>query len=254
MLRSTAALLVAHPGAGCTLVITMLDSIPWFVAGEFILVTVFTLIMLSAAIRLSTSGWGIILAWLLLLSVLAYLGFYQETDALPPRFTMVLFIPLLSVIYIFNSQREKQWVDQANIPLLVLIHVVRIPVELILYQLFEYGTIPELMTFAGRNFDILAGITAPLIYYFGYKKWVLSRSVVIGWHIVSLLLLANIVIHAILSIPFPLQQLAFDQPNIAVLTFPFVLLPGFVVPAVLFSHLIALRHEWKKKLNPANLS
>ncbi|WKN45023.1 hypothetical protein [Tunicatimonas pelagia] len=222
----------------------MLDSIPWFVAGEFILVAGFTLIMLNAAIRLSASGWITALAWLMLLSVLAFSGFYQNTDSVPPRFTMVLLIPLLTIVYVFNSQR----VHEANIPPLVLIHVVRVPVELILYQLFVYGTIPELMTFAGRNFDILAGITAPFIYYFGYKKRVLSRSLIIGWHIISLLLLGNIVIHAILSIPSPLQQLAFNQPNIAVLTFPFVLLPGVVVPAVLFSHLVALRYEWNKEI------
>ncbi|MGB3586367.1 MAG: hypothetical protein WBA23_07510 [Tunicatimonas sp.] len=231
----------------------MLDSIPWFVAGEFILVTGFTLIMLNTAIRLSKGKWVIIIAWLLLLSVLAFSGFYQKTNAIPPRFTMVLFIPLFTIIYILNSQRGKRWFERANIPLLILIHVVRIPVELILYQLFEYGTIPELMTFAGRNFDILAGLTAPFVYYFGYKKKVLSRSVIIGWHVISLLLLANIVVHAILSIPFPLQQIAFDQPNIAVLTFPFVWLPGIVVPVVLFTHLVALRYEWRKKPNPESL-
>jgi len=35
--------------------------------------------------------------------------------------------------------------------------------------------------------------------------------------------------------------LAFDQPNIAVLYFPFSWLPTYVVPVVLFCHLAALR-------------
>lgn len=224
----------------CTI---MLEYVPWFVAGEFILVTGLTLIILNAAIRLSTSGWMIILGWLAPLSVLAFSGFYQETSTMPPRFVMVPIIPLLTIAYIFLSDRGKQWLASANIPRLTLLHVVRIPVELILYQLFIYGAIPELMTFAGRNFDILAGITAPLIYYFGYKRRLLSRPIIIAWNIVALLLLANIVIHAILSVPSPFQQLALNQPNVVVLTFPFVLLPGFVVPAVLFSHLAVLSYE-----------
>ena len=37
------------------------------------------------------------------------------------------------------------------------------------------------------------------------------------------------------------QQLAFEQPNIAVLRFPYVLLPGIVVPLVGLSHLLHLK-------------
>jgi hypothetical protein len=52
--------------------------------------------------------------------------------------------------------------------------------------------------------------------------------------------LFNIVLTAILSAPLPIQQLAFEQPNIAVLYFPFTFLPGFIVPIVLFSHLVVI--------------
>ncbi|MEM9987092.1 MAG: hypothetical protein AAF804_18515, partial [Bacteroidota bacterium] len=47
---------------------------------------------------------------------------------------------------------------------------------------------------------------------------------------------------AILSAPLPFQQLAFEQPNVAVLRFPYVLLPGVVVPLVLLSHLLSLKY------------
>jgi hypothetical protein len=53
--------------------------------------------------------------------------------------------------------------------------------------------------------------------------------------------LFNIVLTAILPAPLPIQQLAFDQPKIAVMYFPFVYLPGFIVPIVLFSHLVSLK-------------
>ncbi|MEM9831987.1 MAG: hypothetical protein AAF944_15205 [Bacteroidota bacterium] len=226
----------------------MLDSVPWFVAGEFILVALLTLGLFHRAIRISKTGWVLISLWVALQSGFAYVGFYQKTDMLPPRFILVLLPAILVIAFLFRSNRGKRWIASADVPQLTLLHIVRIPVELILYQLFVYGTIPELMTFAGRNFDILAGITAPLVYYFGYQKQWLSRSFIISWHIISLLLLGNIVVHAILSIPSPFQQLAFDQPNIAILTFPFVLLPGLVVPIVLFSHLIALSLERNPKI------
>jgi len=103
------------------------------------------------------------------------------------------------------------------------------------------------MTFSGRNFDILAGITAPIIYFVCFRDSAISnRLLLLIWNFISLLLLLNIVINAILSLPFPFQQFAFDQPNIAVLYFPFTWLPSCIVMAVLFSHLIAISRLAKK--------
>ena len=43
------------------------------------------------------------------------------------------------------------------------------------------------------------------------------------------------------------QQFAFDQPNLAILQFPFSWLACCVVPLVLFSHLVCLSFLFKKK-------
>jgi hypothetical protein len=123
----------------------------------------------------------------------------------------------------------------------VLLHTVRIPVELVLFWLSEHGVIPRLLTFEGRNFDIFSGLTAPLIYYFGFIRPKLGKGVLITWNIICLVLLVNVVTHAILSLPTPFQKFAFDRPNVAVLYFPYIWLPACVVPLVLFSHLAILR-------------
>jgi hypothetical protein len=72
------------------------------------------------------------------------------------------------------------------------------------------------------------------------KKNIKGRLILI-WNILCLGLLINILANALLSAPFPFQQFAFDQPNIAILYFPFNLLPTFVVPLVLLAHLAAIR-------------
>lgn len=102
------------------------------------------------------------------------------------------------------------------------------------------------MTFEGSNFDMLSGLSAPVIYYFGYIKKNLNKRIILIWNVICLGLLINIVITAILSSPFPFQQFAFDQPNIAVLYFPFIWLPCCIVPLVLLSHLAAIRQLLKK--------
>jgi hypothetical protein len=116
-----------------------------------------------------------------------------------------------------------------------------VPVEIVLLWLFLHHTIPQLMTFEGRNFDIVSGITAPLIFYFSFRKKWLGRKTLLAWNIICLGLLANIVRYAILSAPFPFQKFAFDQPNVAVLYFPFIWLPCCIVPLVLLSHLASIR-------------
>jgi hypothetical protein len=70
---------------------------------------------------------------------------------------------------------------------------------------------------------------------------------ILVWNFICLALLANIVINALLSTPFPFQQFAFDQPNIAILYFPFNWLPTFIVPVVLFGHLLSIRRLMKRE-------
>jgi hypothetical protein len=97
------------------------------------------------------------------------------------------------------------------------------------------------MTFEGRNFDILSGITAPIIAYWCFKSQKPKYKILLLWNFICLGLLINIVINGLLSAPLPFQQFAFDQPNVALMYFPFVWLPCCVVPIVLISHLASIR-------------
>jgi cytochrome c biogenesis factor len=97
------------------------------------------------------------------------------------------------------------------------------------------------MTFEGRNFDILSGISAPFIAYFGFNKRTLSRKTLLVWNVVCLALVLQVVVTGILSAPSAIQQFSFDQPNYAILIFPFVWLPGIVVPIVIFGHLTSIK-------------
>ena len=103
------------------------------------------------------------------------------------------------------------------------------------------------MTFEGKNFDILSGLSAPFVFYYAFIKRTISRKLLIAWNLICLALVMNVVTHGILAAPSVLQKIAFEQPNMAVLYFPFIWLPAFVVPVVIFSHLVCLRHLLLKK-------
>lgn len=155
--------------------------------------------------------------------------------------------PILVIILLFATSKGRQFFDSLPLKNITYLNIVRIPVEIILFWLFINKAIPELMTFEGRNFDILAGISAPVMAYLVFTKKKLNRNALLIWNFICLGLLLNIVINALLSAPFPLQQFAFDQPNIAILNFPFSWLPTFVVPIVLFGHLVSIRQLIKNQ-------
>jgi hypothetical protein len=178
----------------------------------------------------------IIFFWLAAISVLSVNRFFTVTDGFPPRFALVIGLPSLIIAALFVTSGGKKFISVLDQKNLILLHSVRVPVELILYWLFLNKAVPQLMTFEAGNLDIISGVTAPIVYYFYLNKKI-GNKLLLLWNILCLLLLFNIVARAILSAPSPFQKLAFDQPNIAVLYFPFVFLPACIVPLVLFSHL-----------------
>jgi hypothetical protein len=100
--------------------------------------------------------------------------------------------------------------------------------------------VPKVMTFEGWNFDVISGLTAPLVAFFAFRNCQTNRPLLVAWNLAALALLTNVVVIAIFSLPSPIQKLGFEQPNIAVAYIPFIWLPALIVPIVLFSHLAAL--------------
>jgi hypothetical protein len=232
----------------------MLLTIPMFVAIIFVATVLLTLLLF---VRSATKNKNLVLytcvGWLALQGVIADKGFYLDTSTMPPRFALAIVPALLAIILLFATKGGRRFIDHIDLRAVTLVSIVRIPVEVVLYWLFVNKAVPQLMTFTGRNFDIISGITAPVAYFVCFKRSnVSNKNLLLLWNVVSLGLLLNIVVNAVLSAPFPFQQFAFDQPNIAIFYFPFVWLPSFIVMVVLFSHLVSLRRLIKNKnLRPA---
>jgi hypothetical protein len=180
--------------------------------------------------------------WMMFQAILAISGFYLNTDTIPPRIFLFGPLPAVVLIAIYFISARTTVVENLPLKLLTVIHTIRIPVELVLAWLFAAGLVPEVMTFHGSNFDIVSGITAPIIAYYAFRKDRVNTKLLVVWNIICLLLLFKIVITAVLCVPSPIQKLAFDQPNIAILYFPYIWLPTVVVPIVLFCHLASF---WK---------
>jgi hypothetical protein len=214
---------------------------PW-VSILFVATTLLTCGLLVRLIRnagLAMLPWLLgIVGWLAVQAMAARAGFYQQLEHMPPRLVVFGILPsVVLIVYWLASARGRVVSSRLSIADLTGLSVVRVPVEIVLYALAGHHLVPTLMTFEGLNFDILSGLTAPLVAYAYQRNW-LGRGGMLMWHTVAFCLLIIIVVLALLSAPTPLQQLAFEQPNVAVVQFPFVWLPVFVVPAVAFTHVV----------------
>lgn len=155
-------------------------------------------------------------------------------------------IIFLSFLFLTHISKQVKIV-QIKPQYLTLIHTIRIPVELGLYSLYLDKKVPVIMTFEGWNYDILFAISAFIMWFIIYVlKFTINKKLIIAWNIIGLIFVAIIVTIAILASPLPIQQLAFDQPNIAVLELPFCFLPTCIVPLVVVSHVMSLKHLMRK--------
>lgn len=229
-----------------------MENLPLYISIIFGLTTMLTVWLFYKSAQHSKATLIILLTWLALQAFIGLTDFYTVTNTLPPRLIFLVLPALLFIAALFIVPKGRQYIDSLDLKALTILHIIRIPVELVLLWLAVNKTVPVLMTFEGRNFDILSGLTAPLIFYFGFIKKQLHWKLILIWNYICLALLINIVVNAILSAPFPLQQFAFDQPNIAVLYFPFNWLPSCVVPIVFLSHLAAIRQLWYAGRNKTN--
>lgn len=225
----------------------MIEGLPLYVPVVFLLTTLATVWFLLAAAKsvgrdLFSYKLLVFLLpfWLLLTGFLATTPFYRDVEAMPPRVFLYGVWPAVGLVIVYFVFFRQTVVEKLSIKQLTLLHTVRFPVELVLLWLYQAGQVPQLMTFEGWNFDILSGITAPIVYFLAFRNGGVNRTLLITWNVIALGLLANIVTLAVLSFQGPMQRLAFDQPNVGVTFLPYIWLPAIIVPIVLFSHLASL--------------
>ena len=218
-----------------------MNNIPYYVYFTFLVTLFATIYIFFRATSQSKLFVVIISAWIFIQTILGYFGFYSDSLSKFPKVQFILLPQIIFILIKFITPNGKKFIGSLNLKTLSFLHIVRLPVEIVLYWLFVFKTVPESMTFEGRNLDVFSGLTAPIIYYFGFVKNKLPKLVIICWNFLCLCLLVNIIVIGMLSTPTPFQQFGFEQPNIAVLHFPFMFLPACIVPLVLFSHLASIK-------------
>lgn len=197
----------------------------------FVLVVLATLAFVIVAVRVANRRAVIPVAaaacaWLAVTAILAARGAYDHAPVPGPLAAGGPVLAATLIALIVPASRRVL----AELPLqtLTYLHVVRAGVEFVLFGLAIDHQLPLELTFAGRNFDIAVGFTAPVIATLAFGGGRPARGPLIVWNLISLGLLVHIVGAAVAS------------HSHVVLEWPFIWLPGFIVPVVASAHLVTL--------------
>jgi len=180
-----------------------------------------------------------VLAWLLLTFLAAASGVLRRFDTFPPPFAgLVLALTILGVA-VPCSPLGTRLVHGLPLWALVGFQVFRFPLELLMHRAYVEGVMPLQMSYSGRNYDILTGISAGLL------GWWLAggrvpRWVVVTWNFLGFALLVNVVAVAIVSTPI-FRWFGDERLNTFVAYPPFVWLPAVLVTAALMGHVLVWR-------------
>ena len=160
---------------------------------------------------------------------------------LPPR-PFLLFMAGFALTVVFA--RSRAGADLArHLPLWLLVgfQSFRILVELLLHRGALDGLTPPQMTYTGWNFDVVTGLAAVVV-AIRLERGVLGRRAAWAFNVLGILLLANVLTIAVLSMPTPLRVFVDHPVNVWIADAPFIGLPTILVPFAMLGHMLL----WKR--------
>lgn len=195
------------------------------------------------------AAWAL-LGWLALSGGLAASGALAHYGP-APRMVPVLALGLAGTLWLALSGAGARLLDAVPLWALIGFQVFRLPVELLLHQGALEGVVPWLMTWSGRNLDILAPLAAgPLAVLAAGDR--LPRALAWAFAVGGLVLVVNVAAHGALAMPGPQQRLLMSPPNTWIAHWPFVWLPTVLVPAAIGGQLLLIRRLWASRaVSPA---
>ncbi len=235
------------------------ESLEYF----FLAVLLGVIVLIVLAIRASDSEGGsahllvvrsllLCVLWLAVAGQMAHGGWLRDFSGAWPAFALLGLCAVGLVFALAFSPLGRRLLEGVGPALLVAFQAIRVPTEAFVHQLYQAGYAPVQVTYAGLNFDIFSGLTAPAMGWLVWRNKV-GRVTLLSWNVFCLLLLFNSLSLTALSMPTPLRLFA-NEPTYIALTYPpFVWLPTFLLPVSLLGHLLVFRWIWWQRRGPTSV-
>jgi hypothetical protein len=170
---------------------------------------------------------------------LADAGIMRQWEQVPPPLVPLVIVAMAMALTAALSSFGGRLAVRVPLAALVGFQGFRLPLELAMHRAALDGLMPVQMSYSGWNFDIVTGASA-LVVAGLLAAGFAPRWLVVAWNTLGSALLLIIVTIAVASTP-TFAAFGPDRLNTWVADPPYVWLPGVLVPAALFGHLLAWR-------------
>src|SRR5574341_217462 len=188
----------------------------------------------SARVRIATG----LAAWFMLVAVMASTSaLHYEHGLGVAGVGVVVMLPIVILsVGVLRSPALHRALRAIPLSMLIGVNVIR-AFGVTFLLLYAAGRLPAPFAPVAGWGDILVGLTAVPVAWLAYKKGAAAHSTVWIWNTIGLLDLIAAVGLGVISSPGPLR-LIFTEPGSGIMTtLPWLLIPGFLVPLLAFTHL-----------------
>lgn len=183
---------------------------------------------------------GLIL-WQVYVFLLSKSGFLEDLS-LPPRFVLLLILPLFIFTGVFlYKNRNEECIKVIPPHWLAYYQSFRIGIETIFVYTVAAGILHTNVTIEGYNMDLIYALSAPVIGTIIYKKGMPSGKLIRIWNYLGLTVIASIIFLFITSMYAPQiygSEVGLLSSQLG--TYPFTLVAGFLMPSAVFVHVLSL--------------
>lgn len=189
---------------------------------------------------LAASVAGGMIIWLGVAAALARSGVLSDWSALPPRWPLLPLAALVTSVLLGLTRTFRRLLAEVPPWQLVALQAFRVGVEFAFWRLHAEGAAPVQITFEGRNFDALVGLTAPVVAVGIAFGWIGPRMT-ITWNLFGLAMLVNAIGTVATSTPGPLHLNWPGEPFTAIAAWPVVWVPALLAPIGISLHVTSIR-------------
>jgi len=187
-------------------------------------------------------------AWLIAVWTLAVQGaFVQTPGSLVPRLPIAIFAPVvLLVIPLLRSRVVGAVLDATPPSWLIGLQVYRVLGGIFLVGWLR-GNVPGTFALPAGIGDVIVGLLALPV-----AVWLASgarggREAAIAWNLLGVADLVDAVAIGAITAPGPTQLLVPEIVNSAILQYPTVMIPAFIVPSSILLHALSLRQLLRQR-------
>ncbi|KAB2352355.1 hypothetical protein [Actinomadura rudentiformis] len=185
--------------------------------------------------------WWVAAAWAAAIMLVGALGVFAPADGDPPVALGVAVAapPLLVVGLLLRSAPFRAWARAADLRALTLLQMWRV-VGFGFLAVWTVDELPGAFALPAGIGDIVVGVTAPAVAARLTRRTRSAMKIFYGWTAFGVIDLIVAVVLGVLHSPTKLGTLAAAGDTTVMSELPMILIPAFIVPAMLALHAISL--------------